>query len=141
MKTLWRFAATTTLNLILGAACFAQHYTQTNLVANTARVAPVTDPQLVNPWGLARNSGRPGWVSDNATDLSTLYTTPPEPSSLWSSVSRQPIRLTRTRRLAHRPAPSPTAVKQISWWPQANQPYSSSPRLTGQSLDGTQLWR
>jgi hypothetical protein len=34
MKTLWRFAATTTLNLILGAACFAQHYTQTNLVAN-----------------------------------------------------------------------------------------------------------
>jgi hypothetical protein len=68
-----------------------------------------------------------GWVSDNATDLSTLYTTPPEPSSLWSSLSRQPIRLTRTRQLAHRPAPSPTAVKQISWWPQANQPYSSSP--------------
>jgi len=51
MKTLWRFAANTALTLIMGAACFAQHYTQTNLVSNTAGVAPVTDPQLINPLG------------------------------------------------------------------------------------------
>ncbi len=73
MKTLSRFAANTALTLIMGAACFAQHYTQTNLVSNTAGVAPVTDPQLINPWGLSRGSGSPWWVSDNATGFSTLY--------------------------------------------------------------------
>jgi uncharacterized protein (TIGR03118 family) len=36
-------------------------------------VAPVTDPQLVNPWGLSRSSSSPWWISDNATGLSTLY--------------------------------------------------------------------
>jgi uncharacterized protein (TIGR03118 family) len=38
-----------------------------------AGVAPVTDPQLINPWGLSRNSGSPWWVSDQATGFSTLY--------------------------------------------------------------------
>ena len=37
------------------------------------RSAPVTDPQLINPWGLSRASGSPWWVSDNGTGLSTLY--------------------------------------------------------------------
>jgi len=73
MNTLWRFAASTTLNLILGVACFAQNYTQTNLVSNKAGVAPVTDPKLVNAWGLSRGSGSPWWVSDQATGVSTLY--------------------------------------------------------------------
>ena len=74
MKTLWRFAASVGLALITGAVCFGQHYTQTNLVSSTAGVAPVTDPQLINPWGLSRGSGSPWWVSDNATGFSTLYT-------------------------------------------------------------------
>ncbi len=51
-----------------GGIVFAQHYTQTNLVTNTA------DSSLVNPWGISRGSGSPWWVSDNATGLSTLYT-------------------------------------------------------------------
>jgi uncharacterized protein (TIGR03118 family) len=51
----------------------AQHYTQVNLVANTSGVAPVTDPGLVNPWGLSRTSSSPWWISDNRTGLSTLY--------------------------------------------------------------------
>jgi hypothetical protein len=73
MKTLRRVCASTTWALILSATCFAQHYTQTNLVSNTAGVAPVTDPQLINPWGLSRGSGSPWWVSDNATGFNTLY--------------------------------------------------------------------
>ena len=32
-----------------------------------------SDTNLINPWGLARSSGGPWWVSDNATGLSTLY--------------------------------------------------------------------
>ena len=73
MKTPLRFAASTTLNLILGTLCLAQNYTQTNLVSNTPGVARVTDPQLINPSGLSRGSGSAWWVSDQATGLSTLY--------------------------------------------------------------------
>jgi uncharacterized protein (TIGR03118 family) len=72
-KVLLRFTASTAVVLITGAVCFGQHYNQTNLVSNTSGIAPVTDPQLVNPWGISRNSGSPWWVSDNATGLSTLY--------------------------------------------------------------------
>lgn len=53
------------------------------LATNSYMNAPLTtngwggsfsDPNLVNPWGLARSSGGPWWVSDNGTGLSTLYT-------------------------------------------------------------------
>jgi uncharacterized protein (TIGR03118 family) len=73
MKISLRFAVGALLLLTMQAVCFAQHYTQTNLVSNTSGVAPVTDPQLVNPWGLSRSSSSPWWISDNATGLSTLY--------------------------------------------------------------------
>jgi uncharacterized protein (TIGR03118 family) len=73
MKMSLRFTGGTLLVLAMQAVCFAQHYTQTNLVSNTSGVAPVTDPQLVNPWGLSRSSSSPWWISDNATGLSTLY--------------------------------------------------------------------
>jgi uncharacterized protein (TIGR03118 family) len=58
---------------IATASAFAQHYTQVNLVANTSGIAPVTDPNLVNPWGLSRSTSSPWWISDNGTGLSTLY--------------------------------------------------------------------
>jgi uncharacterized protein (TIGR03118 family) len=73
MKTLIRFGTMAVLTLIMGAVCFGQHYAQTNLVSNTSGVAPVTDPQLINPWGLSRGSGSPWWISDKATGFSTLY--------------------------------------------------------------------
>jgi uncharacterized protein (TIGR03118 family) len=61
------------LALSAGSFASAQHYTQVNLVANASGVAPITDPKLVNPWGLSRTSGSPWWISDNGTGLSTLY--------------------------------------------------------------------
>src|SRR5260370_17846450 len=73
MKTLVRFGTITALTLIMGAVCFGQHYTQTNLVSNRPGSAPVTDPQLRNPWGISRASASPWWVSDKATGFSTLY--------------------------------------------------------------------
>jgi len=48
-------------------------FTVTPLVADQPGVAPNTDPDLVNPWGLSQFPGNPLWVSDNGTDLSTLY--------------------------------------------------------------------
>jgi uncharacterized protein (TIGR03118 family) len=50
-----------------------QQYTQSNLVSNVSGVAAVTDPNLVNAWGLSRSSTGVWWVSDNGTGLSTLY--------------------------------------------------------------------
>jgi uncharacterized protein (TIGR03118 family) len=73
MKRFLRFAVSAALALITGAACFGQHYTQTNLVSNTSGIAPVSDPQLINAWGISRGSGTAWWVSDQATGFSTLY--------------------------------------------------------------------
>jgi uncharacterized protein (TIGR03118 family) len=73
MKMSLRFTVSGALAMIMGSACFGQHYTQTNLVSNESGVAPVTDPQLINPWGISRGSGSPWWVSDERTGLSTLY--------------------------------------------------------------------
>ncbi|HEY6490629.1 MAG: TIGR03118 family protein [Terracidiphilus sp.] len=71
--TLLSVAIAGSLALSVTTLTHAQHYTQVNLVANTSGVAPVTDPNLINPWGLSRGSGTPWWVSDNGTGLSTLY--------------------------------------------------------------------
>ncbi|HEX4581765.1 MAG TPA: TIGR03118 family protein, partial [Acidobacteriaceae bacterium] len=76
MKTFLSLATVASLALFVGPVVQAQHYNQVNLVANVSGVAPVTDPHLVNPWGLSRNSGSPWWVSDNGTGLSTLYNGP-----------------------------------------------------------------
>ncbi|HZV59636.1 MAG TPA: TIGR03118 family protein [Candidatus Eremiobacteraceae bacterium] len=70
--------------LIFGLFCFSvlalatidaatNSFKQTNLVSDTAGLAPVTDPGLVNPWGVAFLPGNPFWVADNNSGLSTLY--------------------------------------------------------------------
>jgi uncharacterized protein (TIGR03118 family) len=73
MKTLLRFSAGAALALTISFVSLAQHYKQTDLVSNTSGTAPVTDPQLINGWGLSRGSGSAWWVSDQATGVSTLY--------------------------------------------------------------------
>jgi uncharacterized protein (TIGR03118 family) len=73
MKTFLSLTTVASLAISLYSVAEAQHYTQVNLVANTSGVAPVTDPHLINPWGLSRTSSSPWWVSDNGTGLSTLY--------------------------------------------------------------------
>jgi uncharacterized protein (TIGR03118 family) len=52
----------------------AATFLQTNLVADTPGVAKVTDPNLINPWGLALNTGTGFfWAADNRSGVSTLY--------------------------------------------------------------------
>src|SRR5947209_19729179 len=48
-------------------------YQRTNLVSDINGVAEFTDPNLVNPWGLASSPTSPWWIGDNGTGLSTLY--------------------------------------------------------------------
>ena len=53
-------------------------YTVTPLVSDIPGAAPLTDPELVNAWGLARSATSPWWVADNGPDRSssrsTVYT-------------------------------------------------------------------
>jgi uncharacterized protein (TIGR03118 family) len=48
-------------------------YQQTNLVSDLPGVALVTDPHLVNPWGIVHGPTTPFWISDNGMGVSTLY--------------------------------------------------------------------
>jgi len=72
------------LSLALIAALYAAagppggDYTVTPLVSDIPGAAPLTDPELVNAWGLARSATSPWWVADNGPDRSssrsTVYT-------------------------------------------------------------------
>ena len=68
MKTLAIFA----FAVLLPSLGLAQ-YTRTDLVTNSGVGGTVTDPHLVNAWGLVSTTTSPFWVSDNGTGFSTLY--------------------------------------------------------------------
>ncbi len=57
-----------------GAPAAAQGYSQTNLVSDIPGLALLTDPALKNPWGVSESATSPFWISDQATNVSTLYT-------------------------------------------------------------------
>src|SRR5258708_14282441 len=55
-----------------GAAATAI-YVQTNLVSDISGLATATDPHLVNPWGVSFIVGNPFWISDQGSNVTTLY--------------------------------------------------------------------
>ena len=55
------------------AAIRSRGYRQTNLVADVSGVAPTTDANLLNPWGIAYSPTGPVWISDNHAGLATVY--------------------------------------------------------------------
>jgi uncharacterized protein (TIGR03118 family) len=55
------------------AGSTAGGYIQENLVSDQPGVAQLTDPQLVNAWGMSRGPNSPVWVSDNGADVTTVY--------------------------------------------------------------------
>jgi uncharacterized protein (TIGR03118 family) len=87
------------LALVLGSALVAtsplaaaekNSYKVTPLVSDQAGVAAHTDPNLVNAWGLTASGSSPWWVSDNGTDLSTLYLGDGTPQALVVDVAGGP---------------------------------------------------
>src|SRR6267143_3131379 len=56
------------------AAAPGGSYLQTNIVSDVKGTAPVTDPKLINPWGIVAGPGTPFWIADNNAGVSTLYT-------------------------------------------------------------------
>ena len=76
LRSLGILAAITALALS-GASAAGAHggtvYKKRNLVSDIDGVARITDPNLVNPWGLSAGPATPLWVADNGTDKSTVY--------------------------------------------------------------------
>lgn len=64
---------------------------QTNLVSDLAGAAAVTDPNLVNAWGISESSGSPFWISDNNSGLSTLYVVPGASGASGAPVTVNPL--------------------------------------------------
>ena len=48
-------------------------YTVQNLVSDVPGLAAQTDPNLINPWGVALNANGPFWISNNRAGTTTLY--------------------------------------------------------------------
>src|SRR5215472_11303777 len=48
-------------------------FTQTNLVSDIPGLATITDPQLVNPWGVSHSLTSPFWISNQRQNTTTLY--------------------------------------------------------------------
>src|SRR5262245_6034209 len=63
----------------------AQFYRQTNLVSDIPGLAKLTDPRLINPWGVSRTSTSPFWVSNAGTGFATLYTVNPTTEAVTQS--------------------------------------------------------
>jgi uncharacterized protein (TIGR03118 family) len=64
--------------LVAIAPARAQFYKQTILVSNRTDVgAAVIDANLQNPWGVSHSPTSPFWVSDQRTNVSTLYSVNP----------------------------------------------------------------
>jgi uncharacterized protein (TIGR03118 family) len=51
----------------------ASPYVQTDLVSDIPGLATITDPELVNPWGVAFSATSPFWTSNQGTSTATLY--------------------------------------------------------------------
>jgi uncharacterized protein (TIGR03118 family) len=68
-------AAGLVLALAAGSAQAKKSFAVTNLVSDGAVKAVTTDPNLVNPWGLAYGPTSPFWVNDNGVGMTTLYNT------------------------------------------------------------------
>src|SRR5215469_9002112 len=51
----------------------ANSYVRRDLVADQPGLAAVTDPNLINPWGVSFSATSPFWVSNAGSGTSTLY--------------------------------------------------------------------
>jgi uncharacterized protein (TIGR03118 family) len=49
-------------------------FVQVNLVSDISGLATITDPELVNPWGVSHSTTSPFWTSNQGANTATLYT-------------------------------------------------------------------
>src|SRR5437763_9178274 len=66
---------------------FSGGYAQVNLASDVPGLARVTDPNLVNPWGMSFSPTGPFWFSDNGSGVSDLLDGRGQPVPLVVAVS------------------------------------------------------
>ncbi|HEY2372507.1 MAG TPA: TIGR03118 family protein [Gaiellaceae bacterium] len=81
MRMPWKWAGAGALALVVAlitawSATAASSFTVTPLVSDNGVPGTLTDPDLVNSWGLTASSTSPWWVADNGTGKATLYRIP-----------------------------------------------------------------
>jgi uncharacterized protein (TIGR03118 family) len=54
-------------------AAQAGPFVQTNLVSDIPGLATLTEPTLVNPWGISHSTTSPFWISDQGTNFTNLW--------------------------------------------------------------------
>lgn len=82
-----RGVAASSISLLLvlsagGAFAGDWFYQPTRLVSDIPGMAPIVDPALVNPWGLAHSPTSALWAANNGSGLSTVYDGSGEPFPL-----------------------------------------------------------
>jgi uncharacterized protein (TIGR03118 family) len=74
MKLLRLTPAASLVLSLLGTACYAQSYVQTNLVASQSGAgAAAVDSSLIDAWGLSRGSGSPWWVVETGKGAVKIF--------------------------------------------------------------------
>jgi hypothetical protein len=119
MNKIARFFLVTTAvvvgNFYAGAWRADADFIQTNLVSDIPGLAALTDPILQNPWGISHNATSPFWISDQRTNVATLYAVAPNlmkvvPAGTDGNIvipQRQPdLKVRRARSPTRTPRPS-----------------------------------
>src|SRR5262245_29584024 len=88
MSVRHRFLLWACLGLLFSAPVVvrADVYAQTNLTSSIPGMAPFTDANLKNPWGIAFTPTSPYWASDQVTGKATLYNAVGSPQQLVVTV-------------------------------------------------------
>ena len=75
MLKCFRVMLTATLGISVSTVVFASSigFVQTNLASDVPGAAAVTDPNLVNAWGIAASATSPFWIGANGSGTSVLY--------------------------------------------------------------------
>ena len=63
--------------LYAGAWRAEADFIQTNLVSDIPGLAAITEPELVNPWGISHSATSPIWVSNQGTNTANLFAVSP----------------------------------------------------------------
>jgi uncharacterized protein (TIGR03118 family) len=61
------------LSVSIAGTALAVPYVQTDLVSDIPGLATITEPTLVNPWGISHTNTSPFWISDQGTNLTNLW--------------------------------------------------------------------
>ena len=67
-------AALLTVVGVASAAPHSNRYAVTPLASDVPGLAPTTDANLKNTWGLARSATSPWWIADNGNASASVYT-------------------------------------------------------------------